>query len=123
MVKRRTRAIDASGVHDVWFESFTAGDAKTAIVAHESSRIVIRRCHLRNVDFGITATRNTTDALRGFFISDNLIEGPSVWPRSKGIEDARGIQISGAGQVVCYKPHPFFRRRDGHVPLAAVRSH
>ena len=36
------------------------------------------------------------------FIADNLIEGPSTWPRSKGIEDARGIQVSGQGHVVCY---------------------
>jgi len=37
-----------------------------------------------------------------FFVADNVIEGPSVWPRSKGIENARGVQVTGAGHVVCY---------------------
>ena len=31
-----------------------------------------------------------------------MIEGPSTWPRTKGIENARGIQITGEGHVVCY---------------------
>jgi hypothetical protein len=35
-------------------------------------------------------------------VSDNVIEGPSTWPRSKGIESARGVQLTGTGHVVCY---------------------
>jgi hypothetical protein len=30
------------------------------------------------------------------------MKGPSAWPRTKGIENARGVQISGQGHVVCY---------------------
>jgi len=57
---------------------------------------------MHDVDFGITASKNSKDTINDYFISDNVIEGPSVWPRSKGIEDARGIQLTGAGHVVCY---------------------
>ena len=95
-------AVLASGVHDVWFENLTVINADWGIVAHESSRIVVRRCHVHHCDYGFTATRNTHDTLSDDFISDNLIEGPCTWPRTKGIEDPRGIQITGAGHVVCY---------------------
>jgi hypothetical protein len=31
-----------------------------------------------------------------------VIEGPCTWPRTKGIENPRGIQVTGTGHVVCY---------------------
>jgi hypothetical protein len=94
--------IEAVGVHDVWFESLNITNAKYAIVTHESERIVVRRCHITASDFGITATKNSKDTLNDYFITDNVIEGVSHWPRSEGIEDRRGIQITGAGHVVAY---------------------
>ena len=69
---------------------------------HDSARIVFRHCHIHHVEYGLTATRDTRATMDDHFIADNLIEGPSTWPRTKGIEDARGIQISGQGHVVCY---------------------
>jgi hypothetical protein len=54
------------------------------------------------VEFGIAATRNDRDHCQDLYIADNLIEGPSTWPRAKGIEDARGVQVTGAGHVVCF---------------------
>ena len=100
--QRPGQAIAASGSHDVWFEDLTVRNATNGVVFHDSARIVIRRCHVHHVDYGLTATRDTKAAMDDHFIADNLIEGPSVWPRSKGIEDARGIQVSGQGHVVCY---------------------
>ncbi len=100
--KRPGRCISASDSHDVWFEGLTLRNAEYGIVAHEAARIVIRRCHIHHCDFGITATRNDKDLLNDYFICDNLIEGPCIWPRTKGIEDPRGIQISGSGHDVCY---------------------
>ena len=72
------------------------------MVFHDAARIVVRRCHVRGVDYGLTTTRNPQGSAVDHFISDNWIEGPSTWPRSKGIENARGIQISGQGHVVCF---------------------
>jgi hypothetical protein len=100
--KRPGQAVAASDRHDVWFERLTVCNAQWGIVGNESSRIVVRRCHLHGVDYGITGTRNDRRSVRGWFIADNTIEGPSAWPRSKGIENARGIQISGEGHDVCY---------------------
>src|SRR5271166_1695511 len=100
---RPSQGISASGSHDVWFEGLTIQNAIHGAVFHDAARIVVRYCHIRRVDYGITATRNTQGTAADHFISDNLIEGPSTWPRTKGIEDARGIQVSGQGHVVCYK--------------------
>ena len=63
---------------------------------------MIRRCQVKNVDYGLHAARNTDGVAQDHFIADNVIEGPSTWPRTKGIENARGIQITGHGHVVCY---------------------
>jgi Right handed beta helix region len=100
--ERPAQTIAASGSHDVWFEDLTIRNSTYGAVFHDSARIVVRRCHIHHVDYGLTATRNTHASMDDHFIADNLIEGPSTWPRSKGIEDARGIQLSGQGHVVCY---------------------
>jgi len=86
----------------VWFERLTVRGADWAIVAHCSQRIVVRRCHLHNVEYGFTGTRNDPLLTTDFFLADNVVEGPSTWPRTKGIENARGFQVSGLGHVVCY---------------------
>lgn len=98
------RIIDAAGAHDVWFENLTISHGRHAIVAHEATRIVVRGCHIHDVFFGVTATKNPDDKMSGFFITDNVMEGASKWPRTKdmGIEDSRGIQITGSGSVVAY---------------------
>jgi hypothetical protein len=100
--RRAARVISASNAHDVWFENLTIKDADYGIVAHDAARLVVRGCHITGVDYGLAATRNSKEACVDFFVADNIVEGPSVWPRSKGIENARGVQVTGAGHFVCY---------------------
>jgi hypothetical protein len=99
---RPAHAIEASGTHDVWFDGLTVQNAHHGVTFHDSARIVVRRCHIRGVDYGMNAVRDTKGIAQDHFVSDNVIEGPSTWPRTKGIENARGIQITGEGHVVCY---------------------
>jgi hypothetical protein len=100
--KRPAHAIEASGTHDVWFEDLVIQNALHGVTIHDAARVVVRRCHIRQVDYGINAARDSRGIACDHFIADNLIEGPSSWPRTKGIENARGIQITGEGHVVCY---------------------
>lgn len=100
--KRPARVVNANDLHDVWFEGLTIRNAQWGLTGNESARIVVRRCRITGVDYGIAGTRNDRDTVRGWFIADNVIEGPSKWPRRKGIESARGIQLSGEGHVVCH---------------------
>jgi hypothetical protein len=96
------RGLYAIGLHDVWFEDLTIRNATYAIVAHDSARFVVRRCHIRDVDFGLAATKNAKDTVNGWFVTDNVMVGPSKWPRSEGIEDRRGVQLTGSGHVIAY---------------------
>jgi hypothetical protein len=102
---RPTRAIAASDCHDVWFEGLTIRRASWGLVAHMTQRLVVRRCHFYDVKRGLTATRNTDGRLSGLFIADNLLEGPFAWNNPQhgaAVEENRGIEISGGGNVVCY---------------------
>lgn len=100
--KLSPRGISATGISDVWFEGLTIRNAQWGIVMNEGARMVVRRCHIKDVEYGMTATSNSTGRVLDFFITDNTIEGPATWPRTKGIEDARGIQITGAGHVIAW---------------------
>ena len=94
--------IEVSDLHDRWFEDLTIRKATAGIVSQNASRLVVRHCHIHDVELGLVATQNDDDTVNDYLITDNVIEGPSVWPRSKGIEDARGIQVTGSGHVIAY---------------------
>ena len=99
------RIISASGLHDVWFEKLSIRKGIWGLVAHMTQRVVIRRCHFYDLKRGITATRNLDGRLGGMFIADNLLEGPCRWSDAKhgaSVEENRGIEITGTGNIVCY---------------------
>ena len=100
---RPGRGISAAGVHDVWFEKLSVKNAIHAIVVNGSQRMVVRRCKITDCDFGITGNSDHSGGnQQGFFFCDNTIIGPCTWPRTKGIESPRGIQVCGSGHEVCY---------------------
>jgi len=102
--------LSAKDVHDVWFERLTIAHGDRGIVLNGSARVVVRRCHIRDIHSGITATRNDKDTVRDFFISDNVIDGPFRWvtPNSKEWHELwekyeyRGVELTGAGHDLCY---------------------
>ena len=101
--KRPERGISATGIHDVHFEQLTVRGAQFLMVASHAQRLVLRGCHLYGGEYGFTATAgDSAQPLLDFYLADNTIEGPSTWPRTQGIEDARGIQVSGMGHVICH---------------------
>ena len=95
------RAVSATDLHDVFFEKLSLRNSQFALVAHGSSDMVVRRCHFYRNTMGFVGTDNTT-RMRNFYVADNLFEGPASWPRTKGIEAARAVQVCGEGHVVCY---------------------
>ena len=86
----------------VWFERLTLRNAAYLFVGHWGSHFVIRRCRIEVTKTGITAINGGYKESRGFVITDNVIEGPTIWPRSRGIEGINGIEVTGAGHVVAY---------------------
>ena len=93
--------IYASGVHDVMLEGLAFQNARWALAFNGGARISVTRCVLRDCDHGFVAQRNS-DKQRRIYIADNVFVGRSKWPRTKGIESRRGIQVSGTGHVICY---------------------
>jgi hypothetical protein len=98
----RERLVSANEVRHVWLEGLTLRGAKFLFVGHSGSHFVIRRCKLEVVQTGITAINGDYHESRGFVITDNVLQGPTTWPRSHGIEGINGVLITGAGHVVAY---------------------
>lgn len=98
--------VDASGRHDVWFEGLTfKGKVYSNIALNDSSRIVVRGCHLYPFSSGIVATKES-GKMGQFFIVDNVIEGTQPFPATgkqwHDIPENRGIWVGGRGNVVAY---------------------
>lgn len=96
------RLISANAIKHVWLEGLTLQGRQYAIVAHEGSNWVIRRCTFRKMEKGFTAHNGGYNVSRDHFITDNVFIGPTSWPRTKGIEAPCATYISGAGHVVAY---------------------
>jgi hypothetical protein len=96
------RLVSANEIHHVWFEDLTFQNREYLIVAHDGGNMVVRRCIFHVQMVGITAINGGYEKSRGFFISDCVFEGPTTWPRTRGIEAIQAINITGAGHVVCY---------------------
>jgi hypothetical protein len=92
----------AAGVRDVWFEGLTFRNGLKGLTTSNSSRVVVRRCRFRDLTYGIVCTANERSDVEDYFIADNVMEGPCTWPRTKGIEPPRAVQITGTGHVVCH---------------------
>ena len=93
--------IGAAGSHDIMLVGLAFRNATWALNFNASSRITVSRCLITDCEYGFVAQSNG-DKQEHIYIADCTMKGPSTWPREKGIENARGIQISGQGHVVCY---------------------
>jgi hypothetical protein len=96
------RLVNADRVRHVWFEGLTFRGARFLFVGHRGSHVVIRRSRFEVVRIAITAINGGYAESRGFVITDNDFQGPTTWPRSKGIEEVYGVIVTGAGHVIAY---------------------
>jgi hypothetical protein len=85
----------------VILENLTVQNAKYGMAFNGGGHITVRRCTIRDVDYGFVAQRSGTKQQR-ILIADNVFVGRSKWPRTNGIESRRGVQIGGTGHVVCH---------------------
>jgi hypothetical protein len=93
--------IDGSGMTDLMLEGLRFRNATWALAFNGSARITVRRCTITDCEYGFVA-QNRAERISRIFLADNVMRGPSSWPRTKGIESARGIQVAGQGNVVCH---------------------
>ena len=93
--------IDGAGRHDVMLERLSLRNAKWAISFNHGWNVTLRRCTITDCEYGFVSQSNGRTQRR-ILIADCTMRGPSTWPRTKGIENARAIQLSGTGHVVAY---------------------
>ena len=94
-----SRAITCGDREHVMFQGLTIRNATWALVAHRSSHVTVRRCRFTKIKSGFTSTVMPS---RHHVIVDCVFEGPSTWPRTKGIEGSEAVQVIGDGHVVAY---------------------
>lgn len=87
------------GNHFLAFEGLTIRNGRTAIKANGSNNLVVRRCRIVDVDYGIVTY--STDTV-GWYIVDNTITGriKNWYPREE--REETGINVVGRGHVVCH---------------------
>jgi len=83
------------------FKRITFRNAKWAIAVNGGSHITVQHCRIEDVDYAFVGQKNGKRQ-KHFYIADNVILGRSTWPRQKGIESRRGVQVGGQGHVICY---------------------
>lgn len=103
----RSRIVTLNGTHHLHFERLTFRNAHTAIYAAKpggSDGLVVQRCRIHNVVFGInTGCENSIN----WYIADNDIVGinPTWYPRPPKTYMSpghTGVNVYGQGHVICY---------------------
>ena len=103
----RSPIVTLNGTHHLHFEHLTFRHAHTAVYAAKpggADGLVIRRCKIHDVVFGInTGCENS----RNWFIADNDIVGINMtWyprPRETYMSPGHtGVNVYGQGHVICY---------------------
>ena len=100
--QNQNRLVNADRLKNVWFEEITFKNAKYLMVAHNGSDIVLRKNKFLVQHTGFTAINGDYTTSQGFVITDNEFIGTTKWPRSKGIESIKGVEITGSGHVIAH---------------------
>ena len=89
--------ISISGQY-IYVENLSIRNAEWAVLADNTSEVVLRKLHIYQVPNGIRATSS-----RNLYICDNQLEGTvAVWPDvSRATWGAEGIMVSGQGHSIC----------------------
>jgi hypothetical protein len=93
--------LDGSDSRYVMLEGLSLRNATWAISFNGGAYDTVRRCKVTDCEYAFVAQARAPQQRR-ILLADNVFVGPSTWPRTKGIENARAVQISGQGSVVCY---------------------
>ena len=96
------RAVIAAGARHVWLEDVTLRGARYLFVGNAGTALVVRRVRFEMSWIGFEAINGAYDVSRGFFVTDNVFEGPATWPRSGRLQNMNAISLTGAGHVVAW---------------------
>ncbi len=96
------RLLNADKLKYVWFEGITFANAKYLIVAHNGSNLVLRNNIFKVKKAGFVAINGGPNISKNIIITDNKFLGTTSWPRTKGIESIKGVEVTGSGHVIAH---------------------
>ena len=108
--KKGTVILDGGGASNIlvgtnakhlYFKYLTMRNARWALAVNGGAYITVRYCLFTDVAYGFVGQQRANQQKR-FYIADNTFIGKATWPRSKGIESKRAVQVAGTGHVICH---------------------
>jgi len=98
--------LNAGGTAHRWFENLELRNAGILLRADTASEMVVRRNRFHMTQYGVSSRGATYADSRHNSVTDNVFLGATKWPRSKGIEEVYGVELTGSGHVIA---HNLFR--------------
>lgn len=98
--------LNANGSAHRWFEGLVFQNADRLLSADRASHLVVRRNRFNFTRYGVTSRWATYAESQYNSVLDNVFQGVTTWPRSRGIEETYGVELTGSGHVIA---HNLFR--------------
>lgn len=94
--------LNANGTAHRWFEGLVFQNADRLLSADRASHLVVRRNRFNFTKYGVTSRWATYGESQYNTVLDNVFQGVTKWPRSRGIEETYGVELTGSGHVIAY---------------------
>lgn len=98
--------LDAGKTQHRWFEGLVFRNADRLLSADYASHLLVRRNRFEFSKYGVTSRWASYAESQNNSVLDNVFQGVTQWPRSKGIEETYAVELTGSGHVVA---HNLFR--------------
>ena len=98
--------LSAEGTAHRWFEGLVFQNADRLLNADKARHLVVRRNRFNFTQYGVTSRWSTYSESQYNAVLDNVFQGVTTWPRSRGIEETNGVELTGSGHVIA---HNLFR--------------
>ncbi len=98
--------LNANATRHRWFEGLVFRNADHLLSADRASHLVVRRNRFDFTKYGVTSRWAIYGESQYNSVLDNVFQGVTKWPRSRGIEETYGVELTGSGHVIA---HNLFR--------------
>ncbi|WP_282609480.1 right-handed parallel beta-helix repeat-containing protein [Pelagibius sp. Alg239-R121] len=89
-----------------WFEGLVFQNADRLLSADYARDLLVRRNRFNFSQYGVTSRWASYTESQNNAVLDNVFQGITKWPRSKGIEETYAVELTGSGHVIA---HNLFR--------------
>ncbi len=98
--------LDVGKTKHRWFEGLVFRNADRLLSADYASHLLVRRNRFEFTKYGVTSRWASYADSQYNSVLDNVFQGVTQWPRSRGIEETYAVELTGSGHVIA---HNLFR--------------